>query len=297
MKTNEFKNYHPIVNFVYFVSVIGFSMVFMHPICLGISLVCSLVCAIFFGGRKVLKRNLTYLLPMILIAAIINPLFNHEGVTVITYLPDSNPLTLESLIYGVGAATMLASVILWFFCCNEIMTSDKFIYLFGRVIPSLSLIFSMTLRFVPKFTAQFKTVSDARKCLGRDASRGGIIEKAKNGLTLLSAMVTWSLENALDTADSMKSRGYGLKGRTAFSIFTFGKRDKIALLYLLLADGAVLYGGIAGKMYFRYFPSIKSATLSPAGVICFAAYAGLCVCPLAIELWEVRKWNSIKSKT
>lgn len=293
---NEFTHYHPAVNFAYFVSVIAFSMVFMHPLCLAISLICSFACSAFFGGRKILKRNLMYLLPMIAVTAVINPLFNHEGVTVITYLPDLNPLTLESVVYGVAAATMLASVIMWFSCYNEVMTSDKFIYLFGRIIPSLSLIFSMALRFVPKFSEHFKTVADARKCIGRDASNGGIIAKTKSALTVLSATVTWALENALDTADSMKSRGYGLKGRTAFSIFTFGKRDKIALLYILISGGTVLCGGIAGKMYFRYFPSVKTIDFSFASIICFAAYAALCVCPFAIELWEVRKWNSTKSK-
>jgi energy-coupling factor transport system permease protein len=49
--------------------------------------------------------------------------------------PLRNPLTLESIFYGLAAAVMLAAVVLWFGCYNEVMTSDKFIYLFGRVIP------------------------------------------------------------------------------------------------------------------------------------------------------------------
>ena len=36
---NEFKTYHPIVNFTYFAFVIVFSCFFMHPACLVISLV------------------------------------------------------------------------------------------------------------------------------------------------------------------------------------------------------------------------------------------------------------------
>ena len=35
-------------------------------------------------------------------------------------------------------------------------------------------------------------------------------------ITILSIMVTWCLENAIETADSMKSRGCGLPGRSAF---------------------------------------------------------------------------------
>ena len=40
---------------------------------------------------------------------------------------------------------MLAAVALWFSCLSAVMTSDKFIYLFGRVIPALSLLLSMIL--------------------------------------------------------------------------------------------------------------------------------------------------------
>jgi energy-coupling factor transporter transmembrane protein EcfT len=91
------------------------------------------------------------------------------------------------------------------------MTSDKFVYLFGRIIPSMSLLLSMTLRFVPRFIAQIKVVSNAQKCVGRDASNGGVVQRVRNAITILSIMVTWALENAIETADSMKSRGYGLR--------------------------------------------------------------------------------------
>ena len=175
------------------------------------------------------------MLPMLIMTALINPAFNHEGVTIIDYLPSGNPLTLESIIYGLCAAAMIVSVICHFSCYNEIMTSDKFICLFGRIIPAMSLIISMTLRFVPKFAAQLKVVTNAQRCMGRDVSEGSIIKRAKNGLNILGIMTTWSLENAIETADSMKSRGYGIPGRTAFTIFTFDKRDWKALICILVS--------------------------------------------------------------
>ena len=175
---NEFKTYHPIVNFVYFVFVIGFSMFFMHPVCLVASLLSAFVYSVMLKGKKAVKFNLVYMLPMIGAMALINPAFNHEGVTIICYLPGGNPLTMESIVYGFSAAVMIVSVICWFTCYNEVMTSDKFIYLFGRVIPALSLIISMTLRFVPKFASQLRVVSNAQRCLGRDVTSGNVIAKA-----------------------------------------------------------------------------------------------------------------------
>ncbi len=293
---NEFKTYHPIVNFTYFVFVIGFSCFFMHPVCLCISLFCGFTYSVMLKGKKAIKTNLIYMLPLALATALINPAFNHEGITIIGYLPSGNPLTLESIVYGLSAATMVISVICHFSCYNEVMTSDKFIYLFGKIIPAMALIISMTLRFVPKFTAQLKVVINAQKCMGRDISNRSIIKRAKHGLDILGIMATWSLENAIETADSMKSRGYGHPGRTAFSIFKFDKRDKKAFWAILIAGIYTLVGSLCGEMNFRCFPSIKVTELSLYGISVFASYLLLCISPIIIELWEVRKWKSLRSK-
>jgi len=183
-----------------------------------------------------------------------------------------------------------------FSCYNEVMTSDKFIYLFGKIIPGLSLIFSMTLRFVPRFSHQLKVVAGAQKCLGRDVSSGSLIKRAKHGLSILSVMTTWALENAIETADSMKARGYGIPGRTAFSIFTFDKRDAKALVCILLSGIYTLIGGIMGGMSFSFFPTMKSVEISPFGASVFLAYFLLCICPIVIEIQEVRRWKAYALK-
>lgn len=293
---SEFKTYHPIVNFIYFVFVIGFSCFFMHPIALCISLSSGFAYSVMLKGKKAIKTNLIYMIPMLLAMALINPAFNHEGVTIIEYLPSGNPLTLESIIYGICAATMIVSVICHFSCYNEIMTSDKFIYLFGKIIPAMSLIISMTLRFVPKFASQLKVVTNAQRCMGRDVSNGSIIKRAMSGLNILSIMTTWSLENAIETADSMKSRGYGVPGRTAFSIFTFDKRDRKALICILILGIYTFAGNLMGGMYFNFFPSLRMGDASFFNISVFVAYLLLCSSPIIIEIWEVRKWKALRSK-
>ena len=293
---NEFKTYHPIVNFAYFVFVIGFSCFFMHPVCLAISLISGFTYSVILKGGKQVKKNLIYMVPMLILMALINPLFNHEGATIIAYFPSGNPLTLESIIYGLCTAVMIISVICHFSCYNEVMTSDKFIYLFGKIIPAMSLIISMTLRFVPKFAHQLKVVTNAQKYMGRDALKGNVIKRAKSGLNILSIMTTWSLENAIDTADSMKSRGYGIPGRTTFSIFTFDKRDKKALISIMILGIYTFVGNLMDGMYFEFYPSIQKTETSVFGISVFVAYLLLCVCPVIIELWEVRKWKALRSK-
>lgn len=296
MYHNEFKNFHPLVNFFYFLFVILFSMFFMHPICLVMSLFCGLLYSFFLKGKKDIVKKLFYMLPIIFVTAIINPLFNHEGATILMYFSSGNPLTLESVFYGFCSSLMFVGVICWFSCYNEIMTSDKIIYLFGRIIPSLSLLISMALRFIPLFSKQLKTVVNAQKCIGNDIFKGSFFQKIKNGMTVLSIMITWTLENAIITADSMKSRGYGLFKRTSFSLFSFEKRDAFALTFIFLFSAYSLVGKMLGQMQFSYYPVLSGNPLSFFEVSVFVSYFMLLILPVVIEMWEVRRWNVLKSK-
>lgn len=291
---NEFSSLHPIASFTYFTLTIGFSMFFMNPILLATSLTLAVIHSIMQGGKKAAKFNLLYMLPIIVLTALINPAFNHEGVTILAYLPSGNPLTLESVIYGVASAFMLASVLCRFSVFNRIFTSDRLICLFGRVLPSLSLIISMTLRFVPRFKTQLRAVTDAQKCLGRDLSSGSVKNRIKNGLSVLSSMTSWSLENAIETADSMKSRGYGLVGRTAFSIYRFDKRDFATLSSTVALGIYITAGAISGEIGYKYFPSFKINDLSIYGISIYIAYAILCALPILFELLEVTRWKASK---
>jgi energy-coupling factor transport system permease protein len=154
----------------------------------------------------------------------------------------------------------------------------------------------MTLRFVPRFKTQLKVVSNAQKCVGRDVSNGSLLQRAGHGIKILSIMVTWALENAIETADSMKSRGYGLPGRTAFSIYRLDKRDKKALYVIGGAGLYILTASFMGGLYWRYFPSMKGGLLGVYPVSVFLCYLLLCSVPIVIEIQEERKWKSIQSK-
>jgi len=285
------------VNFHYFAMVIVFSMCFMHPVCLLISVGSAMAYNLYLKGRKGLRFSLRFLLPMMLLAAVLNPAFNHEGATILAYLPGGNPLTLESMVYGLAAALMMVSVVQWFSCYNEVVTSDKFVYLFGRVIPALSLVLSMTLRFVPKFNAQLRTVRQAQQCIGRDLSNGSFPQRMKHGITILSIMITWSLENAIETADSMRSRGYGLPGRSAFSIYRFDSRDTAAMLWLGFCLWYVAFGWAGGAMAFRYYPTLKGVGFAPFPLSFFLVYLALCLTPVILNRREDVKWKRLRSGT
>ena len=293
---DRFAKYHPLVNFLYFALVIGFSMALNHPLAQGISLFCAAVYAVQTEGRNAILFTLRLCLPMVLLTVFVNPAFSHEGVTILLYFPTGNPLTLESILYGISSGVMIATVMLWFLNFNRVITSDKFIYLFGRIIPAMSLVLSMTLRFIPKFKGQMAQTVDSQRSIGRDISRGSLWQRTKIAVTVLSIMITWSLENAIETADSMKSRGYGLKGRTAFSIYRFDERDKMALLYLGFCGFYLLTGSMVSAFGFRYFPSIRYIGLNTVTLSFQFVYLILCLMPVVLNRAEEKKWKAIHSK-
>ena len=297
MKNKDaFSSCHPIINFLFFTLVLLFSMCLMHPAYLAISLTGALTYDIYLKGRKAVRFAVMGLFPMAAVAALANPAFNHEGQTILTYLPSGNPLTLESMLYGAAAAVMLASVVLWFSGYNEVMTSDKFVYLFGRVIPALSLVLSMSLRFIPKFRAQMQVVSEAQACIGRDTKNGSVLRRVGNAVKIFSIVVTWSLENAIETADSMRSRGYGLPGRTAFSIYRFDDRDKAVLAWLIFCGAYLISGWMAGGTCFRYYPTVRAAALTPMTVSFMLVYLMLVLTPVILDRKEDRLWRYLRSE-
>lgn len=280
---DRFSGLHPVIHFTYFTAVIFCSMFFMHPVFLAVSLVCSFIYSIYLNKGKAIKFNFLFLLPMMLVFVIVNPLINHAGMTILLYIND-HPITLEAIYYGIASAAMFAAVLAWFSCCNALMPSDKIIYLFGRIVPSLSLIFTMVMRFVPRYKIQVKAIAAAQAGIGKGMRSGNILNRAKNGMTILSILTTWALENGIQTADSMRARGYGLPGRSSFSVYRFDSRDKAVLVILLALVSAVFAGSVTGQNTAIYFPIIILNPITGFSAVVYTAYALLCLFPFITNL-------------
>ena len=288
-----FARLHPLVDLTFFVLVLAFAMFLSHPAVQLAGLVCAALFALRCTGRG-FGRRMAMLLPLMLLAAVVNPLVSHQGVTVLFRFPSGNACTLESVLYGISAAVRLGTAVLWFMGWNAVMKSDKFFYLFGRILPSLSLTLSMGLRFVPRLLRRTREVAQAQK-LARPAERGWLAGIRRAG-RVVSIVVTWALENALDTADSMKSRGYGLPKRTAFSLFRFTLRDGICLGILAALGGAVLAGSLTGGLKWWYYPAPGGAAGAQAA-LWTAAFVLLAAFPLIFDAKEAIQWRASRSRT
>lgn len=295
MRKDVFSGYHPAINFAFLCIAVFFSLMVQHPLWILVSIAAAGGYAVLLGGRKAVRFMLTFTLPIILLTALLNPIFVHQGATILGYLGD-NPVTLEAFIYGMTRGLMFGAGILWFYCYQHLMTGDKFMYLFGKAAPAGSLIFSMVLSFIPRFHARLKIVSDAQKSMGKDVSQSGVAEKLKNGILILSIMTTWSLENAIDTSDSMKSRGYGLKNRSSYKPYRLDRRDALAGTAMGLLALLALAATILGFNAFRCYPTVMTNPASLAGGMFLAGYALFAFSPVLLNIAEALKWKHIQSE-
>ena len=293
---DSFSALHPALTFCYFAAVLLLTMLVLHPVFLALSLLGALgYCAVLRGWRS-LGRTLGWLVPFLVLMAALNALLNHAGVTMLFYLPNGNPVTREALCYGAAAAAMFAAVILWFQCCNVVMTAEKYLYVFGSALPGVSLLLSMALRFVPKFSAHIRSVRAAQASLGCGTREGSAWQRLRNGAHILSVTVSWALESGITAADSMKSRGYGLPKRTAFSLFRFTLRDGICLGILAALGGIVLAGSLTGGLKWWYYPAPGGATGGQAA-LWTAAFVLLAAFPLIFDAKEAIQWRASRSRT
>lgn len=309
-----FKGYHPLVNVLFFISVIAFGMLLRHPVYLVISFISSMAYYLKLSGKVGRKTVFRFLLPMLLFVILINSFFNHYGVTTLFVLPSGNNFTFEALVMGFVSGITVVSVIQWFFCYNEVVTEDKFMHIFGRILPKGALVVSMILRFVPLYRRRYKEISQARKYMGQNESNNFIV-KMKNTFKNIGILVSWSFENAIETADSMKVRGYGLKGRTYYSRFQWHTGDTLAIIPLTLIDALIILGLVGDSAYCIYNPYViinppsesgttyiineLNLTVNPftiLSIISLIAFTLLCFLPLIIDLKEDIKWHRLQSK-
>ena len=288
-----FSDYNPIVISVYFFGVSGFAMFCMNPIILLLSLFGALLFFLMQSGNRKLKSHIAFAV-LFVIMTVLNPLVSHNGATVMFVLND-RPITAEALLYGVIASVMIISVIYWFRSFTWIMTSDKLLYVFGKLSPKLALILSMGLRYVPLIGKQAEKVNRAQTALGLYKD-DNIIDKARGGIRVFSVIVTWALENGIFTADSMASRGYGIGRRSHYSIFSFRRSDRacLALTLILFIMTSISVG--ANALDFVFYPTVRMAELSALSLLGYISYGALVLLPAFIEAEEKIKWKYLRSR-
>ena len=286
-----FPNMHPVVTTVYYAAVIGITMFSSSPLILAISLVSGIIYLGILKNFEGIRATLALAFIVMAVMAVINGIFVNKGQT--CFWLGSKRISLEAVIYGVVMGLMLAAVIICFASFNEIMHSEKIIYIFGRVIPSLGVVISMILRYIPLMRRRWQEISEAQAALGNPDGNGSKwYGKIRLFLKKASILISWSLESSIETSDSMVARGYGLRGRTSYHLFRFVAKDLALLIVILTLATLTIMGMCLGAGRFYFYPEIRAIypdTAISLKIMTYFAFAMLALLPSIIDVVSCRR--------
>lgn len=289
-----FFSFHPIVTFVYFVCLIIAGIFFNHPLFYGCSLCSGIVYAGVLKGTQTVRNHIFLFIFLAIFMSVINGLFSHNGMTVLFFL-NNNRITVEAITYGAVLAMMITSLIIWFGILQVLLSPDKIIYLFGRILPSLALTISLVLRFIPLLRRRAQMIHEAQVSMGRGKEKK-LFHRIRQRMKEISILIAWSMESSIETGDAMEARGYGLLRRTSFHLYHFHWRDTLLLLVIAVICVPVVYGIMqdAGKVY--YFPGYHDPSPFLLNIVTLAFYVGLLVLPLVLDVIGELQWKRYVSK-
>lgn len=290
-----FETCHPAVNFIFFAAVLYGSATFRHPVFLTIAYICAFAYSVKRRGKRAVIFNLC-LLPLVVAFALYYSSYHHFGVTVLRKNFVDNNMTLESLVYGLVIGLRFATVCMWLEAMFQVVSSDKVVYLFGKINPLLSLFLTILLRLIPRIGLEARRINLAQKGIGRGSNQGNVFQRFVNSLRIFSMLITWMISALALESDSMRSRGSLLRGRTAFSIYRFDNRDRAFVIGLFACITLTVMGVILGASKMWYNPRIIWRPLNGIGIVTAIGYLALCFMPMALELWTEYRFHAARKR-
>lgn len=289
----EFARYHPAINLLYFTAVLTGTILLRQPVFLCLSYVCAFLYLLKLRGLRALIPGLG-LLPLALLYALWYGSYHHFGLTVLGVNFIGNQVTLESFLCGGTWAMVCVAAVLWMGCVHAVFTTDKIVYLLGRVSPHLSLYLSILLRTVPRLNKQRQRIELAQRGIGRGKGQGNIFQRMRNALRRGSILLTWLIEGIVTTSDSMRCRGCSLRGRTAYSLYRFDGRDRSFVIGLCSLICVLLMALLLDQTMIRFAPQVVMMPITPMSCLFYAAWAALCLLPPVLELLGARRFRHLQ---
>ncbi|MDD4388412.1 MAG: energy-coupling factor transporter transmembrane component T [Bacilli bacterium] len=292
---SDFSCHHPLSLFSYFTVVIIATLLIPHPIILLLSGFFSCFYAVYKQPAKTVWSTVIFVLPVMLFITLTNAVFANQGETVLFTIGKIN-VTLEEIYYGASLSIMFISVLYWFRFMNNIFSNDKFLYIFSKIIPRTAFVLSLSLKSIPVFRKKAEKIKEAQLGLGFNKEQG-IVARFRSGKRIFLGLLSWSLENAIDTATAMRARGYGLKPRSFYSRYRFQAAD-VGLTGFIIAFIMIFgYGKYSGRLDFIYYPCLGVIGFDWITVLIYCFCGLFYAWPLISEIKEIKRWRNLKFAT
>lgn len=294
MHPSFFRQTHPFVTSCYYIVALVIVMSTINPVIILCFFVASLLLRLLdLEGKS--KKSVVYPLFFLGIITITNPVFVHRGATILFFFLNK-PITMEAFIYGFFMGMTIVTVIYLFQNLQKAVDSEQFFYLFGKRFPKSGLILILVLRFIPLLQKYYRELNQVQKMV-QQTQRRFFLERVAYGADLFGNLFSWSLENAMDTADSMKARGYGVTARSSRLHYTWRKKDTLFLIVIALTCLFFIFSTVNGYYQFNYYPyhdNIYELILKKW--LNYLFFFGVALYPLLNRLKEVIVWTILKSK-
>jgi energy-coupling factor transport system permease protein len=290
---NQFEQFHPLVTFAYYIGTLTLLILMMHPVFLGAAFILILAINYRQDHLSGIHRWLIFMITTGLLILVLNPLFNERGRHVLFEIGQRR-FTLEAFTYGGMNALSIIGVLALFVSYNEIMTPNKLLFLFSKFMPQFAILLMLTLRFIPLMRRRLAEISVIQISKGISVTHGNWRARAKAGMQYVQILLTYSLEEAIQTADSMKARGYGQANRTSYEYFRIKKTDVLALIYLVALFGCILLGRFSGYGFLQVYPVMETwrlTNIDTATLIFYLLFMGF---PLLTEIGGMFRWHLLK---
>ena len=242
---------HATVPATLFAWVVALSMLAVQPALVAVSLAGALAFSLLARGVAATVRGLAWQLPLLALVCLANPLFSASGSTLLLKLGPRS-VYLESLAYGATIGALLGAVVLWFVGAAALLSQDRLLALAPRHARALPLLAGMVAQLVPQL---LRRSGDARASLAA-CTAAGARPSARDALMRTSSLLlSWSLEESLERADSMRARGWESgRPRACYRPERLRSRDVAALcgIAALLALAAACAWGLCAR--WRFYP-------------------------------------------
>lgn len=294
-----FSELHPTLVIGYLMSIVTLTVVSFNIVVVSISFFIGSLYLLLLKGRDSFQKNLKFSIIIVFLVTFINTMFTHQGQSTLFFIND-NPITLESIVYGVFMGVMIATSCLWFRIFNIIVNGEMIMYVVGKISSMLALMVSMILRYVPLIKKRYYEINQMDELIyGRQRS---LVNKFRRSIKNISILTAWSLETSIESASSMEARGYGLKGRKYFHLFTLENRDKIIILMIFfpmfITEIIILsIFDISNKIYpnvYSFFESVKGVAI--IDIVFYIVFMVFCAIPLTVDLLEEIRWRRLEQK-
>lgn len=288
-------SFHPYAQFLYYTGATALVMLYKHPVFLFSGAVILIIFNFQLDRGKTLKKWLVMYFFLAGFFLVLNPFLNHRGTHILFYL-GANPIMFEAIMSGIISFLSILTILILFTSYNLVITAERFLFIFSRWLPQWALLTMISMRFVPLLRRRLQEIENVQRGKGLSVTEGKLKEKVKNGVNLLQILLTWSLDEAVQTADSMSARGYGMMKRSTYNPYKMKGKDWLAISYLLIFAILGAIGGWLGDGVLSIYPVMETLSLHGREwfyLIVFILFIGS---PLMIEgkeeiLWRFWKRN------